>query len=250
MKKIYYLITIAILGIGYFFSCEREKSAPREEEIIDSTIYDSKYLQASDARAAGDGYYDYLIEGDNYKGREGLNLFVQDGEQGRKALLKELARIADSSGNKIDTSRIRVHLRNSKQSLGCNDNVGLGEGMICNAGKVVSIAAEVSNNLFTVDRIIVFANGKRSGGADASLTIISVGMGNHTGNPACSYQQQTFDGKMWHELGHTYTGFDHILLPPNKMGSCTNNCCDEGIRAFLPQHQHLIVTRINSIINH
>jgi len=158
-----------------------------------------------------------------------------------------LASVTDSTGAKIDTGHVRIHFRNAK-SLICNDNTTLGEGMVCNWSKVLDAAAEVADGLFTVDRIGVLANGKKSGGVDMSMTIFVTGLGNHTGHPACSFQQQTFDGKMLHELGHTYVGDTHVLLPANKMGSCVNNCCTEGIYPFLPQHQHLIVKNINAKI--
>lgn len=248
MKKIYYIAIIVTLSMGYFYACERENSATPDEEIIDTVIYDSKYLQRDTSRAIGDGYYDFVFLFDQFKGRNGLTLAISDFNYARISLLNTLATITDTAGNHIDTSLVRVHFRNVKQNLGCDDNVSLNEGMMCNISKVISTANDVANNLFTVDRIGVFANGKRSGGSDVS-TIFVTGLFDHADSFGCPFYQWAFDGMMQHELGHTYIGYDHILIPANKMGSCTNKCCQEGEYPFLPQHQHLIVISINTRLN-
>lgn len=249
------LILLAGIGIllgGYFLGCEKITIIIQEQTgedfvtdtiVIDTTIYDARVFTSTER--AGDGYFDIIILGDGFKGRDGLTLFLHDAAISRAALMGTFASFDPTCF--IDTSKAKFHYRNVKQNLGCDDNTGINEGVSCSTTKIISAATDISSGLFTIDAVGVLMNGKGHGGSDGDKIFVC-GLGNHTGSTFCSFVQ-AFKGKLTHEFLHCYVGPDHINSPQNRMSGCVNGCCYVWDAPVLPQHQVLFANKFNSIIN-
>lgn len=248
-------VMLAFYGSLIFWavSCEKDDlntqitTAPGTEfkEAIDTIIPDHKANIKSVSRS-GDGYYDFVIIGYNYKGQNGMNLFLQDKEYSRYALMYWFGTF--DIQYKIDTNLIRVTYVNTKKNLSCNDNVSLNEGVLCNEEMVMKVALDAVNGQFTIDRIGVFMNEKGSGGSNGS-NMFFVGLGNHV-NQWCGFNHAAFDGKMWHELSHTYYYY-HVDSICNKGAGTftTNGCCGLWNCPVIPFYQDLIKKDFNQRIN-
>lgn len=237
--KILFTFCVIVMFAPIFFaaiiSCEKQE--PIEEEIIDTTIYDSKINVQSVSRS-GDGFYDFAFIFYNYKGQSGLNFFLQDAANSRAALMYWLSTF--DTIYHIDTNLVRVHFKATNQNLKCNDNnLTINEGVSCKWSLVYSIANNVADGAFTVDRIGVFGNEKGSGGSDGDKAFYT-GMGNHF-NPWCNFISAAFSGIMWHELLHTYY-INHVDFPCNKGSGAftTNGGCAMVNCPIIPFYQQLI----------
>ena len=257
MRKRHYLLITVILALGYVIACEKpfnfKPDFPSishiqavDSAIIDTIIYDVKVKQKSVSRS-GDGYYDFVVLCDGYKGNGGLDLATLDFGIYKMTMLQMFATQFDSI-NLIDTSKFRFHFRNVKQNLGCTDNSNLNEGISCNVNKIISIVNDMAQG-FTVDHVAVFLNGKGGGGSDGSIISVT-GFGSHTTVPnICPLFYQGAMGKAQHEFWHCEGSINHTLIPDNKLGSCINGCCFILNAPILPQHQANFKQKFDGIVN-
>lgn len=241
--KILFAACLVIMFTPIFFaafiSCEKINTT--DEEIIDTLIYDNRLFisELGGRDVLIDTTFDLFVLGSDYKGREGLNLFLRDAD----SVGRVNHYIESFSGNII-----RTHIKNVKQNLGCNDNaIGNNnvETITCNEQKIIDIVNSMSANLFYVDAVAVFANGKGHGSHSGGKIFI-IGTGNHISMPFCEFYEG-LQKKYGHEFGHLF-GLSHENTTLHFMNDGTSGGCDAGDIYTLWQ-QEIIIHYIDSITN-